>query len=79
MPSFDIPGFASGGIVPGPIGQPQLAVVHGGENIQTPEQQQSGNGGGIQIGNITINANSRAEGEAAANGFNDRLRAMGLA
>jgi hypothetical protein len=28
-----IPGYASGGIVPGPIGQPQLAVVHGGEQV----------------------------------------------
>lgn len=28
-----IPGFADGGIVPGPIGAPQLAVVHGGERV----------------------------------------------
>jgi len=28
-----IPGFAHGGIVPGPTGQPRLAVVHGGERI----------------------------------------------
>ena len=26
-------GFAEGGVVPGPIGSPQLAVVHGGETI----------------------------------------------
>lgn len=26
-------GFANGGVVPGPIGAPQLAVVHGGETI----------------------------------------------
>jgi hypothetical protein len=32
--------FASGGTVPGPIGSPQLAVVHGGERVQTPEQQE---------------------------------------
>lgn len=43
-----IPGFASGGIVPGPVGAPQLAVVHGGERVIP-------NGGG---GNsITINFN----------------------
>lgn len=28
-----IPGFAEGGTVPGPIGAPQLAVVHGGEYV----------------------------------------------
>lgn len=32
-------GFAEGGIVPGPIGQPTLAIVHGGENVQTPAMQ----------------------------------------
>jgi hypothetical protein len=31
-----IPGFASGGVVPGPIGAPMLAVVHGGETITPP-------------------------------------------
>lgn len=29
----NILGFASGGVVPGPIGMPQLAVVHGGEVV----------------------------------------------
>jgi len=29
----EIPGYASGGIVPGAIGQPQLAMVHGGETV----------------------------------------------
>jgi len=33
------PGFADGGIVPGPIGSPMNAVVHGGEEVSTPEQQ----------------------------------------
>lgn len=28
-----IPGFATGGTVPGPIGAPMLAVVHGGEEV----------------------------------------------
>ena len=32
--SYDI-----GGMVPGAIGQPQLAVVHGGEEVLTPSQQ----------------------------------------
>lgn len=32
-------GFAEGGLVPGPTGSPQLAVVHGGERVLTPSQQ----------------------------------------
>lgn len=43
----DLLGFQSGGIVPGPIGAPQLAVVHGGERIIP-----SGRGGGSIIINI---------------------------
>ncbi len=35
---FTVPGFQEGGIVPGPVGQPQLAVVHGGETV-IPAQQ----------------------------------------
>ncbi len=35
-------GFATGGVVPGPVGAPQLALVHGGERISTPEQQRMG-------------------------------------
>ena len=35
---FTVPGFQEGGTVPGPIGQPQLAVVHGGETV-IPAQQ----------------------------------------
>lgn len=31
-----IPGFATGGVVPGPLGRPTLAVVHGGERITPP-------------------------------------------
>jgi hypothetical protein len=36
--------FASGGMVPGPVGVPQIAVVHGGERVLTPEQQQQNMG-----------------------------------
>jgi hypothetical protein len=45
-----IPGFATGGVVGGPLGQAQLAVVHGGERI-TPWQAGGAGGGG---GNISI-------------------------
>jgi phage-related protein len=33
--------FAQGGPVLGPFGRPQLAVVHGGEYVQTPEERQA--------------------------------------
>jgi hypothetical protein len=35
-----LPNFDAGGIVPGPTGRPQLAIVHGGEEVRTPQQQQ---------------------------------------
>jgi hypothetical protein len=31
-------GFAEGGVVPGPKGAPQLAMVHGGESITPPDK-----------------------------------------
>lgn len=45
--SLGIPGFADGGIVPGAIGAPMLAVVHGGERVIP-----NGGSGGVQV-NIT--------------------------
>jgi len=39
-----VPEFQSGGVVPGPLGQPMLAVVHGGERV-------------IPVGGTTNNAN----------------------
>ena len=46
-------GFQTGGIVPGPIGSPQTAIVHGGEEIK-PVVASEGLGGG---GGITLNVN----------------------
>lgn len=37
-----IPHFASGGIVPGPIGRAQLAIVHGGETVVPTHRGASG-------------------------------------
>ncbi len=34
--------FDRGGMVPGYIGQPQFAIVHGGEEVRTPAQQAAG-------------------------------------
>lgn len=49
-------GFASGGIVPGPLGAAQLAIVHGGETVIPANGLRSnfGSGGGITV-NITGN------------------------
>lgn len=43
-----LPSFQEGGIVPGPIGKPQLAIVHGGEEVIPPERR------GSQV-NLTVN------------------------
>ena len=49
-------GFASGGIVPGPLGAPSMAIVHGGEEVLTPAQR----GGGSQT--LTVTGTVRVEG-----------------
>ena len=56
-----IPGFASGGTVPGPVGAPQLAVVHGGERILTPAQQRGGS-------TMNLNLSVRVEGGVISEG-----------
>lgn len=55
MSGWKLPGFASGGTVGGPRGAPQLAVVHGGEEIRTPSQQATGGSSG---GGVVINVNA---------------------
>jgi hypothetical protein len=47
--------FDQGGYVPGPVGQPQLAVVHGGELVLNRQQQQT-RMGGSHVFNITVQA-----------------------
>jgi hypothetical protein len=57
-----IQGYASGGIVPGPVGVPTLAIVHGGETI-TP----AGRGGlTLAAGAIVVNGNSDPDATARA-------------
>jgi len=48
--------FARGGIVPGPVGRPRLATVHGGEAVLTPGQRRSS--GGITVNVFTPDAES---------------------
>lgn len=40
--SVGIPGFQAGGVVPGPLGAPMLAMVHGGEVVTPPGRSPSG-------------------------------------
>ena len=65
MPNVSLPGFASGGIVPGPVGAPMLAVVHGGEEVRTPAQQREGRGMPAQGGGDTYIFNGVALHEIA--------------
>lgn len=59
-----IPGFQSGGIVPGPVGAPQLAMVHGGEEvIPTNRTGRGGGGGGGVSFNVTIGMYAGSETE----------------
>ena len=44
-PPGDYGQYAAGGVVPGPVGQPQFAIVHGGEEVLTPAQR--GRGGDV--------------------------------
>lgn len=47
--NFKLPGFATGGVVGGPRGAAQLAVVHGGETILPTHQF---GGGGVATGTV---------------------------
>ena len=59
-------GFATGGVVPGPIGSPSLAMVHGGEIITNPHNS-SGMGG---VGNtIQVILDKRILGEFVIDAF----------
>lgn len=65
LPRLDrIPEFAEGGVVPGSLGRPVLALVHGGEEVLTPEQRQSRGRGGNTY-QVTINAAEVALDEEA--------------
>ena len=68
-------GFQTGGMVPGARGVPQLAVVHGGEQVLTPQQQRMGGagGGGGSTYNITVNA-GLSDPYATAQAIVDLLR-----
>ena len=41
--------YQEGGVVPGPIGRPRMAIVHGGETITPPGSGSGGRGGSIEV------------------------------
>lgn len=66
-----IPTFDTGGVVPGPVGKAQLALVHGGETIlPTHKRDYKQNN---PVGNTTIYGNVSIGNRADADYFFDRL------
>ena len=59
--------YSSGGVVPGAIGQPQLAIVHGGETIIPANES---------MGNVSINFTQPVffDREDTMNRFVDMIR-----
>lgn len=73
--TLGIPGFADGGIVPGSVGAPQLALVHGGEEVVSYADRMRG-GGGSNI-TVVISGNTLLDERSAdkiGNLLTDRLR-----
>jgi hypothetical protein len=54
-------GFQAGGTVPGPTGQPVLAVVHGGEQISPVGSSGGGGGGGDIYVSVTVQGSVTSE------------------
>ena len=66
--------YDMGGIVPGPIGIPRLAMVHGGETIlPTHKAGFGGTGGGVQTANITIELDGQTIGRAVGQPLVDEI------
>ena len=66
LSGFRIPGFATGGTVPGPTGAPTLAVVHGGEEvIPVGGRMGGGQGGAPLIGVLNVQAGLASPEETA--------------
>lgn len=52
--ALQIPSFASGGVVPGPVGSPTPIIAHGGERV-TPVKGDGNSGGSPIVMNVTYN------------------------
>jgi len=65
-------GFQYGGVVPGPVGRPQLAMVHGGETIFPPNAWR-----GITI-EIPVVLDGREITRVVSRNLGDELRRQGV-
>lgn len=74
--------FAKGGVVPGPKGAPQEAIVHSGETVRTPEQEAAlarrggtgpVSGGGMAGGGNSLTVNFYAAPGGSTAGANRQL------
>jgi len=76
-----VPAYATGGVVPGPIGKPQLGVVHGGEVITPPgaasiQVDMRGLYDGATI-NVRDDQDIRKIARETYTLYKDRMRALG--
>ena len=67
---FKIPEMASGGIVPGQFGSPQMILAHGGEMVLNPRQQ-------AMLGGQPIVVNVYLDGDDVTNTIRTRLIRVG--
>ena len=74
-----IQSYAEGGIVPGPRGQPFPAIVHGGERVLTPAQQNQlpGVPGGETVNEFHIYLNGQEIGDHVIERFERKVRLRG--
>jgi len=68
-------GFQTGGVVPGPVGAPQPAIVHGGEEVLTPSQRKRGGMNGTA--NITVELDGEVLARAVEEPLTDNIRVKG--
>src|SRR5690606_20312903 len=61
--------FATGGIVEGPIGSPQLVVAHAGERVLTPQQQRA-----LETGPTQVMLSFRPSGDRLIDAIMEGLR-----
>lgn len=67
-----------GGVIPGALGEPQLAIVHGQEEVLTPAQRASRGGaqGGGDTYHIYVTAGLGGDAEAVAVAIDNKLNAL---
>ena len=66
--------YASGGVVPGPRGSAQMAVVHGGETILPTHKSSGGRTATPMVNNITIHAGLGADPNAISRALVEALQ-----